>query len=245
MSFGFQAIYGFDIAGTEAYTRDGPLVEAGAPDAVLAEIDRHYTPERIDFLDRTPALGAFLNRYPGQKLQALWLEGLRRHPEAYLTHRRFVFERLLGIGGVMGCVPVHLGVSGIPGQLTALGLTEEIDSSDRELYALLKPLFATPLFGHWFYVSALLLMALFIAWRRHGRTRLVLGAIAIGTLLFYGSFVPTGIACDFRYLFPAIPVVTLLAILLLLDWRAASDQGRDAQVTRGARSPSPKRDGQP
>ena len=245
MSFGFTAIYGFDIAGIEAYTPDGPLVEAGAPSEVLAEIDRHYTPERIDFLDRTPALGAFLNRYRGDELRALWFEGVKRHPQAYLTHRRFVFERLLGIGGVMGCVPVHLGVSGIPGQLTALGLTEEIDSSDRELYASLKPLFYTPVFGHWFYLAGLLVMALFIAWRRRGRTRLVLLAIVAGALLFYGSFVPTGIACDFRYLFPAIPIVTLLAVLLLLGWREASDQAQDVPVVRGAGSPSPTRDGQP
>lgn len=231
MSFGFQSIYNFDLAGIEAYSRDGPLVEAGAPSAVLAEIDRHYTPERIDFLDRTPALTGFLNRFPGQELRTLWFEGLLRHPAAYLTHRRFVFERMLGIGGVMGCVPVHLGVSGIAGQLTALGLTEEIDASDGALYASLKPLFKTPLFGHWLYLGALLAMALFVAWRRRGRTRWVLAVIATGTLLFYASFIPTGIACDFRYMFPAIPVVTLLAILLLLGWREASEHGQDARAS--------------
>lgn len=228
VSVGFSSIYRFDLAGMEAYTRDGPLIEAGAPREALAELAERYSAERIDFMNRAPALSAFLRGFSDGDLRQLWLDGVLQHPNAYLTHRRVVFERLLGIGGVMGCLPVHLGVSGLPDTLAALDLKEEIDARDRELYAALKPLFGTPLFGHWFYLSAMFAMALFIGFRRTGRTRLALAVIVFGTIMFYGSFIPTGIACDFRYLFPAIPIVTLLALLLLLGWREASEQDEAA-----------------
>lgn len=228
VSVGFSSIYRFDLAGMETYTRDGPLVEAGVPREALAELAEHYTAERIDFMGRAPALSAFLHGFLASDLRRLWLHGVLQHPNAYLTHRRVAFERLLGIGGVMGCLPVHLGVSGLPDTLAALGLKGEIDARDRELYAALKPLFGTPLFGHWFYLSAMVAMALFIGFRRTGRTRLALAVVVFGTIMFYGSFIPTGIACDFRYLFPAIPIVTLLALLLLLGWREASEQDEAA-----------------
>jgi len=62
-----------------------------------------------------------------------------------------------------------------------------------------------------------------VALRRRGRSRAALLVVGASVMLFYASFVPTAIACDFRYLFPAIPLLTLLATALLLGWSEATE----------------------
>jgi hypothetical protein len=222
MSVGFRAIQSYDLAGMEAFAREGPLVRAGASPAALAELQDHYTPERIDFLDRTPALSAFLASRGGS-LGEDWKSAIIDDPAAYLTHRGEVVRALLGGHRVGACLPVHFGVDGFDHQLEALGMARGADAIDRQLYQIAKPWFGTPLFKHASYVVLFGLTLCAIALRRKGRSRISLLLVGVSAVLFYASFVPTAIACDFRYLFPAIPLLTLLAVALLLGWSEATE----------------------
>lgn len=226
LSVGFRAIQSFDLVGMEAFSREGPLVRAGAPAAALAEVQHHYTPERIDFLDRTPALSAFLASRSGS-LGEDWTSAIAADPRAYLTHRAEVMRALLGGHPAGACLPVHLGVDGFDHQLSALGMERGVDAIDRQLYQLAKPWFGTPVFKHASYAILLALILCAVAVRRRGRSRLSLLVLGASVVLFYASFVPTAIACDFRYLFPAIPLLTLLAAALLLGWSEATESSED------------------
>lgn len=217
MSVGFQSIFKFDLAGMEAFARRGPLVELGAPAEALVELQQHYNPERIDFFDRTPALVAFLRGHSGT-LPTIWVQSLIAHPLAYLSHRREVLAALAGLRNPRACVPVHLGFDGIPAQMAALGLMPGTDMVDRGLYQSLKPMFDGPLFRHVTYIAILVgfVAAVTLQRRRTTRAALLLSAGAVG--LFYASFVPTAIACDFRYLFPAIPCIAVLLSAYAFGW---------------------------
>jgi len=222
LSVGFRAIQSFDLAGMEAFSREGPLVRAGAPPQALAELQHHYSPERIDFLDRTPALGTFLSSR-GEAIAEDWRSAIVADPLAYLTHRAEVMRALLGGHPAGACLPVHFGVDGFDHQLAALGMERGVDAIDRQLYQLAKPWFGTPVFKHGSYAILLALILCVVAARRKGRSRLSLLILGASVMLFYASFVPTAIACDFRYLFPAIPLLTLLAAALLLGWSEATE----------------------
>lgn len=222
LSEGVSAIQRFDLAGIEAFSRDGPLVRAGAPPAALTELQHHYTPERIDFLDRTPSLKAFLESRR-ESLGDDWMSAIATDPVAYLTHRSEVMLALLGAHPAGACLPVHFGVDGFAHQMEALVMQRSADVIDRRLYQLAKPWFGTPLFKHASYVALLGLILCAVALRRKGRSRAALLLVGASVMLFYASFVPTAIACDFRYLFPAIPLLTLLATALLLGWSEATE----------------------
>lgn len=221
MSVGFRSIQRFDLAGIEAYTSDGPLVRLGAPAAALDEVRTNYTPERIDFLGRSPQLAAFLASRD-ESLASDWRQAIIQHPHAYLTHRANAIAALLGVHRPGACLPVHLGHDGFDHQLNSLGLVRQADVIDRALYQAALPLFGTPIFKHWFYVGIGLFLLAVVIVRRRGRSRIVflIAGSAIG--LFYASFIPTAIACDFRYLFPAIPFLTIVAVALAFGWSEAS-----------------------
>lgn len=223
MSVGFRSIQSFDLAGMEAFSRDGPLVGLGASPEALEELQQHYTPERIDFLGLTPSLKALLSSRQ-ETLAADWLNAIMEHPSAYLTHRGEVLKALFGGHSAGACLPVHFGIDGFDHQLNPLGLVRGSDVIDIHLFKLSIPLFETPIFKHWFYLGILIAMALLILVYRRGRTRIALLVVGGSTALFYLSFVPTAIACDFRYLFPAIPTLTMMAAAYFFGWSEFSQQ---------------------
>ncbi|GIX38675.1 MAG: hypothetical protein KatS3mg127_1914 [Silanimonas sp.] len=223
ISVGFNSIYKFDLAGIEAFERNGPLVAMGAGSEALAELRDHYTPERIDFFARSPHLVEFLKGHE-EELFAWWRFAVTSFPNAYVTHRKEVLAALFGFAPPLACLPVHLGVDGFEHQMSALQLTPGSDAVDRRLYQLAVPWFGMPPFKHWSYFAAFLLVAAVALLGRRGRTRVVLGIISLTILVFYASFVPTAIACDFRYLFPAIPCLTILAIAVFFQWREAAER---------------------
>lgn len=219
MSVGFKLIFSFDLVGIEANTLHGPLVELGAPDEVLREVRDHYTPERVDFFDRTPKLSVFLSQHREQ-LPALWAKAVAEHPAAYLTHRAQVMASLLAWGRERSCLHIHVGIDGIPAQLEALGLSAGTDVADRVLYQWSIGPFLTPVMKHWPYVLALVVLGGIAMAKRRGATRIGLGIVALAAATLYASLVPTAIACDFRYAFAAIPLTTVVALALLAGWRA-------------------------
>lgn len=224
-SMGFRSIASFDLMGIERRIDVGPLRRAGfsaEADALLAQA---YTPDRVDFIRATPVLGAYVDSRTTPSLLGDWKASIVEHPGEYIDHRLAAYARLLGAGEAGACLPVHLGVSGIPTQLEALGFSDEIDATDRTVYGLVQPLFGGPLFFHGTYLFALIAMVAVLPFIAR-RSRLVLGLALLAPAAYYASFTITGIACDFRYLYPPLVMVTLVAIALLAGWREADDASR-------------------
>lgn len=217
ISVGFDSIFRFDLTGIEAFSREGPLVRLGASPEALAELQMHYTPERIDFINRCPELSRFLDAR-GDAIPMDWFAAVREHPAAYLTHRVQVVAALFGFHRLGACLPLHLGVDGIERQILALGLERGADVIDRHLFQIALPLSESAFFKHATYLFLLLVLTGIVFFRRAGITKYALLVPLLAVFIFYASFLPTAIACDFRYLFSAIPMLNVIAVALAFSW---------------------------
>lgn len=215
ISVGLRSLKVFDLAGIEKRVETGPFARSGASPVELAAIDALYTGERVDYVADDPLTVPLFGRLEEGRIDELWRESLGRDWRAYLAHRAEASAWLFGMHGVGRCLPVHVGVEGIPGYLDPLRIERIQDPRDAWLYARAVPLFETPLFGHWFYAAALLVVTAASVVLARGLRRWMLLSYALAIAAFYASFVPTAIACDFRYLYFGIPMVTALALALL------------------------------
>lgn len=216
ISVGFLTIRAYDIAGMIRYSRAGDADDwAEAPAAAKAAIREEYSPERIDTIWHVPAVRSYFNGLSAEQYSSIWRSGIRHDPWAYLQHRVQAFSYLLGLRDINGCVPAYWGVAGVSEQMQALGLQEQMDARARVIGRTAQRLYETPIFRNWFYVALLLLATGAALFRTRGECRWACGVIALGAWLYLGSFVPTTIACDVRYLYPVATLATLLAIFLL------------------------------
>lgn len=221
---GWMHLMRFDLAGIEARVGRGPLWRLPLTPMQIAEVEARYSAERVDPLNQAEAYDGWARAHRGEALRGVWLAAIAEHPWAYARHRLEASAALLGCGDIRRCLPLHVGVEGLPRHLDVVALPAGTDALDRWLYAKLSPTFPW-LFRHAAYAGLLLLVAGVAAaqWRRPGR-RLLL-SIAASLFAFIVVFTVTGIACDFRYLFPALPATTLLAVALLLDWSPLRSTG--------------------
>jgi hypothetical protein len=216
MAVGFSTIRAYDIAGMMAYARPGdPSAWSGADAATRQQVQYLYSPERIDFVWRDAFARKYFSGLGDASLREAWWSGIRHDPVAYASHRVAALRALLGFDGIAGCVPAYWGTAIIPEDQEPLGLREEMDPRDRFIGRTATALEPTPVFRHWFYAGMLLLAAI-AALRRRGPDAVVLRAGALAAGLYLGSFVPTTIACDFRYLYPVACLSTVLGVWLLL-----------------------------
>lgn len=216
LAVGARIIRTYDLVGIQARTgAEGPLARAGAPAAVLAAIPHAYGGDRVDRISADPAIGGYFKTLDGARIEAMWWDAVRAHPVAYARHRLSAFAWLLGLRDPRRCLPVLVGVDGIPEFLAESRLRAENEPRDDWLYDKYKRLFDTPLWQHWSYVLLLGLAAV-AAWRRGPQTRRLLLPWVAGLGLFVAAFLPTSIACDFRYLYLVPPTLTALLLALLV-----------------------------
>lgn len=219
LTVGARIIRAYDLVGIQAHAgTGGPLVRAGAPAEVLAAIPRAYGGDRVDRISADPAISVYFQTLDDVQIKTMWWDALRRHPAAYAEHRISAFAWLLGLREPRRCLPVLVGVDGIPEFLAESRLRAENEPRDDWLYDKYKRLFDTPLWQHWFYVL-LLGVAAVAAWRQGPHSRRVLLPWTIGLGLFVAAFLPTSIACDFRYLYLLQPCLVALLLALLVPRR--------------------------
>lgn len=220
ISVGFLTIRAYDIAGMIKYAKPGDAdVWADAPESAKADIRAGYSAQRIDTIWHDPDVRNYFNALSAEQYSTIWKAGIRHDPASYLEHRIRAFAYLLDLGSVDGCVPAYWGVAGVPEQMTALGFREEMDDRARIIGRVAHVLYPTLVFRNWFYAFILLVATIATICRTRGERRWVCGAIAIAAWLYLGSFFPTTIACDFRYLYPVAGLTTVLAIYLLVQTR--------------------------
>ncbi len=216
VSVGLTTIRAYDIAGMIAYAEPRDEVKwANAPATVQAAIKSKYSPERIDTFWQDPVIRNYFNSLSAAQYSSTWEHGIEQTPRAYLEHRFNAFIALLGLSSINGCVPAYWGVSAVPEQLEALSLRDEMDARARVIGRTSLDLHETPIFRNWFYALLLIVATVLIALRAKGEQRWASAGIAIAAWLYLLSFVPTTIACDFRYLYPVAGLSTILCVFLL------------------------------
>lgn len=206
----------FDLAGIES-RQPGTLetvLEAPAPAAIAAR--EHHQPQRGDGLSAAPAYLDWLRSHDNPALLRMWWQAVRAAPRAYAGHRADAAAWLWGLNDPRSCLPVHLGIEGLPTQMSRLPLVAGPREADIALYAALEPALDSPLFRPALYALALLL-AVVLALARRGKPvrQAVLGVFALATIYALSTSAIT-FACDLRYLFPLVPLASLAGIVLAL-----------------------------
>lgn len=224
VSVGFLTIRAYDIVGMVAYAEPGDSSAwTGASPVAIQKMKTGYSPQRIDTLWHDADVRGYINSMSAEQSAQVWRNGIKQDPQAYLTHRARAFEALIGAGPMTGCVPAYWGVAAVPEHLSALGVAEEMDPRDRFIGGEVKLFEPTMVFRHWWYAALLLIATVLLLRGSHSTERWILRVAALVAWLYLGSFVPTTIACDFRYLYPVSFLSTLICIYMLVH-----PQGRQA-----------------
>lgn len=217
-SVGFRSIMIFDAMGVVSMgslSRD--RLAFPIDEEQLAAVIRAYDPSRIDYIDSEPLASEWFGGQSNHSLKKIWLDLVFQNPGAYLKHRAVVYATLLGLRGMKGTLPVHVGIDGNPEYLKGVGLTQGQGPRAREVYRFASSFFNWPIFRHifWIVVAA---AALVVAVRSQisGSLRGTLIFTVFAVFLLFFSYIPTTIASDFRYLYPAIPLVTIAWLIILL-----------------------------
>lgn len=216
--------------GLMQYDTLGMMVESSIPtdqlpfdmtEEVRDEARRVYSVYRGDFMWYSPEVTQWLGA-PYELVRQRWWAMLKADPAAYLRHKTGAFRALLNVDGVRACLPVHVGIDGNHELLRTSGFVPGVDAKDRRLWGLSQDVIAWPIYRHWVYLVALVVagVALLVV---PMAPRLRAGALvlALASGLLYASFLPTSIACDFRYLFAAICLVSLLWVVIITSAFAA------------------------
>lgn len=217
ISTGLYAIAKFDIAGI---TVQEPLKTALADEPGLTvqdyeQLKTHYTAARVDFLGSLPFL-QHITRGGGERtLISVWLKLIMDHPLAYLKHRMRVMQDLLSFHDFKGCLPTWVGIDGNAEYLSAVGMQNGVNARAAALGRYARLFFGTPIWRNWFYVLTLTCVLIYTLLRRSVPHRSIILIFTAAMMIFVLSFIPTAIACDFRYLYPIIPAVSAILLVLL------------------------------
>jgi hypothetical protein len=201
---GVRIVQHYDLIGAMAHDPSYRIrhIEAANPDAAAA-IRRGvavYSPERVDFLDRQPALGASLWPLSDALVSAEWRDLILNHPRAYLAHRLDVFRWVFLTPELDRCAPIFVGVDGAPDLASSLKLVSGRDPADIALANYATYFHGTPALSHAFYAAIALIVIVVLLWR-HDEADLAVAGLLMAALGFAASFFVISIACDYRYLY--------------------------------------------
>lgn len=205
MDVGLRILQHYDIVAAAALDPDLALAEIdkaspASDDFIRAEAGKVYSPQRVDFFDRSPELGKHLWPVPAEAMRAEWKDLILEHPQVYLTHRWAAFRWVFLTPDLAACVPLHVGVEGPAEKIAALKLTAGADLADQAVYSYAVRFFGTPVYSHLSYaVIAVLVAGLLLL--RHDPADMMVVALMLSALGFAASFFIISLACDYRYLY--------------------------------------------
>ena len=216
-SFALRNIYFYDIAGIVAHTnKDVYALSIPISTDQVSAVRGAYTSDRIDYLAKDPVVSAWISGLWERDTRGIWWSAIQADPLAFYKHKRDVFLTNLSFYGVSGCSPAYAGIAGISEYLEAVGIKESFGARDSFVFGIASFFIDWPVFRHWFYVALLLFSFVFISIGSFpARIRSMCLVITSATCLFYLSFLPTTLACDFRYMFSGILLVTVLWFVIL------------------------------
>jgi hypothetical protein len=217
MSAGPTAIAMFDIAGVvvrlpeDVAKRDLP----GLTSSDYAQMVSLYTPGNPDFLNDIPSFPAdVMVGANGASMTGVWLNLIPRHPVLYAKHRARLMLALLDIGSLRRCLPTQVGIGGRKDYLVAAGVTPGTNARAKALSQLAALFFDTPVWRNWFYALVLCAAFGFALLKKRSPNRTIVLIFLGALLVFVAGFIPTAVACDFRYLYPVVPTLSGALIVL-------------------------------
>lgn len=204
-STGLRILIHYDIIGVVAHDKTLPLDDIRAVSPLVEHVIRDrgvplYSPERVDYLDLDPGVGAALWLLPQDVVERQWVHLVLRSPGAYLAHRWDVFRWIFLTPMIDSCLPLYVGVAGPDAKLADLRIPAGLDRADTRLYNYGTWMLDTPAFSHLAYALACVGTAILLLLRREPQDMAMAG-LMLAALGFAASFFLISIACDYRYLY--------------------------------------------
>ncbi len=217
-SVGFQILAHYDLVAALAEDPARPLPRLAADHpyalkAVRREAPGVYSPTRVDTIDQARFMNYALWRFDRGVMMAAWRDLIGTDPGGYLRRRLEIFRWVFLTPDLKACVPLHLGISGLPEVEQALGLRDGPTLASARLYAYAQAWFATPAYSHLTYAILALAVMVFLLLRRRPAD-LAIAALMLGVLGFTATFFVLSIACDYRYLY-ALDLAAITGTLYL------------------------------
>jgi hypothetical protein len=220
---GVRMVQQYDLAGALAQSPQKPLpiLEAEKPESLAVlrkEAAIAYSPERIDFMGRSEAIGPAFWSFSDEAIGDQWKQLILTEPLGYAGRRFEVFRWVFMTPVIDRCLPLHVGVAGPDAMVAQLNLATGIEPQDQSLYNYATWWFDTPVYSHVAYAVLALVAAGFLLIRRSPGDVAVAG-LALAGLSFAASFFVISLACDYRYIyFLDISAITA-ALYIALDPR--------------------------
>lgn len=223
LDMGPRIVQGYDVVGAIARDPKRPLpaIEAVAPAAaetLRREAGSVYSPERVDFLQRSEALGVALGGLSNETISAEWFDLIRTDPLGYAGQRFEVFRWVFLSPVIDRCLPGHVGVEGPDRFMKPLHMQNERDPGDWRLWNYMTYWLDTPAYEHLTFAIIAALATVFLLVRREGADIAVAGLMLSG-LAFAASFYVLSLACDYRYIYFLDLAAITGALYIALDPR--------------------------
>jgi hypothetical protein len=216
VSTGILTIQAYDIAGMIAYAPDGDQsVWSETTPETRTQIKNNYSSERIDTIWHIEGVRQYFNSLSAGQYTKIWLGGIEHNPKVYLKSRLAAFSSLLGLNDIKGCVPAFWGIGALSDQVAALSIQNGMNARARLVGHTAMSLYGTPVFRNWFYAALLGIASVVVIVRARGGAKIALLGCIVAAWLYFVSYLPTTIACDFRYLYPVAGLTTVVLIFLL------------------------------
>lgn len=205
VGFGVRLIQGYDLAGAVSRDPDYDLtvIEKTLPkeaDLIEANAPALYSAQRIDFLDRDPALGAAMLKPSNALIRDQWLDLVVKHPGLYLLVRAGDFRWLVAPPVIDRCLPISVGIDVAPAVLEKVDIAPRKSRDDLRLYNYTTWFLDTPVYSHITYILLALGLAVALIRRQHPGD-IPVAVMQLGSLAFAASFFVISVACDWRYLY--------------------------------------------
>jgi hypothetical protein len=213
---GLRLLAHYDLMAALAENPNYPLRRLAAErplnlDVMRRAAPRGYSPHRVDFQERSEILGPALWRMPAPLVAAQWRDMIVTDPVGYARRRLEVFRWVFLTPDLPACVPVLLGVDGLPDIEKQLGLVHGHWQQDTWLWDYANWWYPTPFYSHLTYALAAAAVAAFLLLRRDPQD-IAMAALMVGTLGFTATFLVVSIACDYRYLY-ALDLAAITGVL--------------------------------
>jgi hypothetical protein len=202
---GVRILMIFDISGIVYQNQALPLHLFGdlgvdVP-ALKAEILKHYTSARFDYLSNPGLVYQYLSDVNLTDLKKQWLTAITAEPFSYLKHRGALFSWQMGLRDHSQCLPTWIGVHSEPATVIRELNLQLAESRFNPILSTYSRLFVnTPINAAALYLIASIGSIVLCCRRFDLRTFAIIG-LAISGIVFALTYVLIGIACDLRYVY--------------------------------------------
>jgi hypothetical protein len=195
----------YDLAGATAANSALPLAALHRDDPAFERLIRKdgarlFTPERVDTMQKSPALESARDTASPLLMAAQWRDLILHYPLLYLKVRAAIFRWTFLTPDLEKCVPFVVGFDGPERILHSLGIAARYDARDETIETYARRFAGTPVFSHAFFAVLALVMGI-VLFRRGAPADLAIAWLLVGAGLFTLTFFVISLACDYRYLY--------------------------------------------